>query len=139
MIRGTGVDIASISRIAAVLKRFPTRFAARILHPREWQAWEASSAEHASAFLAKRFAAKEAAAKALGTAIRSGVAMQDFIVSRGDRGRPLLELTGRAREEADRLGITHWHLSLSDELDTVVAFVVAETGNPAHLAEDATL
>ncbi|MEM9605411.1 MAG: holo-ACP synthase [Pseudomonadota bacterium] len=126
MICGTGVDIARVSRIAAVWQRHPRRFALRILHPRERPAWEACTSDQAGAFLAKRFAAKEAASKALGTAIRGGIAMQDFIVSRGDKGRPLLELSGRASEEAGRRGITHWHLSLSDEADTVVAFVVAE-------------
>lgn len=126
MIYGTGVDLARVSRIAAVMRRFPERFAARILHPLEWPAWESVSEPQSSAFLAKRFAAKEAAAKALGTAIRDGVSMQDFIVSRVEKGRPTLDVSGRARIEADARGITHWHLSLSDEADTVVAFVVAE-------------
>lgn len=126
MIRGVGVDVTRISRIESVFNRFPQRFALRILNPLEHSAWEAAPDAQASAFLAKRFAAKEAAAKALGTAIRRGVAMQDFIVQRGEHGRPLLSVAGRARDEAERLGISHWHLSLSDEDDTVVAFVVAE-------------
>ncbi len=126
MIRGIGVDVARISRIEGVINRFPARFATRILNPLELPAWESVSAPQASAFLAKRFAAKEAASKALGTAIRRGVAMQDFIVQRGEHGRPLLSVSGRARDEAERLGISDWHLSISDEDDTVVAFVVAE-------------
>lgn len=127
MICGTGVDVARISRITEVWRRFPERFASRILNSAEWQAWQAVPRAHAGAFLAKRFAAKEAASKALGTAIRGGVAMQDFIVTRGEGGRPLLTLGGRAKQEAAARSITHWHLSLSDEDDTVVAFVVAES------------
>lgn len=125
MIIGTGVDITLISRIEGVTAKFPERFAHRILHPVERQAWQ--RAPYPVRFLAKRFAAKEAASKALGTAIREGVSMQDFIVETGQYGKPLLRLEGRAAEEAAKRGIQHWHLSLTDEGDSVLAWVIAES------------
>ena len=121
---GTGVDMALISRIERVAAKFPQRFAHRILHPVELPAWHA--APYSVHFLTKRFAAKEAAAKALGTAIRDGVSMQDFIVETDSYGKPLLRVEGRAAEEADTRGISHWHLSITDEGDTVIAYVIAE-------------
>lgn len=117
--------MALVSRIERVVAKFPERFAHRILHPVERAAWRA--APYPTRFLCKRFAAKEAAAKALGTAIRGGVAMQDFIVETGEHGKPLLRVEGRAAEEAALRGIAHWHLSITDEGDTVIAFVVAES------------
>lgn len=124
MILGTGVDMALISRIERVAAKFPERFARRILHPVERPAWGA--APYPVRFLTKRFAAKEAAAKALGTAIRNGVAMQDFIVETGEYGKPLLRVEGQAAIEAAKRGISHWHLSITDEGDTVIAYVIAE-------------
>lgn len=124
MIVGTGVDLARVSRIERVARRFPERFATRILAPVELDDWRA--ARQPMRFLCKRFAAKEAAAKALGTAIRQGVAMRDFVLERGEYGKPLLRVEGRAAEEAARRGISHWHVSISDEGDEVIAFVVAE-------------
>ena len=124
MIIGTGVDMALESRIAKVAARFPERFARRILNAAELPAWRAS--KHPLRFLTKRFAAKEAASKALGTGIRIGVAMQDFIIETGDYGKPLLRVEGRAAEEAAVRNITHWHLTLTDEGDTVLAWVIAE-------------
>ncbi|MGB0865163.1 MAG: holo-ACP synthase [Granulosicoccaceae bacterium] len=124
MIIGTGVDMALVSRIERVADKFPERFAHRILHPDERAAWRrASSPTH---FLTKRFAAKEAAAKALGTAIREGVAMQDFVIEPDQYGKPHLRVVGRAAQEASARGITRWHLSITDEGDTVIAYVIAE-------------
>jgi len=116
--------MALISRIERVAAKFPQRFAHRILHPVEHPAWDAAT--YPVQFLTKRFAAKEAAAKALGTAIRDGVCMQDFIVETDTYGKPLLRVEGRAAEEASKRGISHWHLSITDEGDTVIAYVIAE-------------
>lgn len=124
MIVGTGVDIALVTRVERVANKFPERFARRILHPDEHQDW--CTASYPVRFLTKRFAAKEAAAKALGTAIRDGVAMQNFIVTPDKHGKPLLRVVGKAAEEAARRGISRWHLSISDEGDTVLAWVIAE-------------
>lgn len=116
--------MALISRIERVCAKYPERFAMRILNPAEHGAWRA--APYPVRFLCKRFAAKEAGAKALGTAIREGVSMQDFIIETGEYGKPLMRVDGRAAEEAELRGIRHWHLSITDEGDTVLAYVIAE-------------
>ncbi len=117
--------MALVSRIERVARKFPERFAHRILHPAERPAWH--KAPYPYRFLCKRFAAKEAAAKALGTAIRNGVSMQDFIVETGEYGKPLLRVDGCAATEAAKRGIARWHLSITDEGDTVFAWVIAES------------
>ena len=105
MIIGLGSDLIDIRRIEKTLDRFGDRFITRIFTETGQRKSEKRKARAAS--YAKRFAAKEAASKALGTAIRRSVAMQDFIVQRGEHGRPLLSVAGRARAEAERLGISN--------------------------------
>lgn len=124
MIFGIGTDIVEIDRIRHALARTP-RLPQRILTAEELAAFE--RAARPSVFLAKRFAAKEAAVKALGTGIGRGISWQHFAVQHDALGRPLLELTGAARELAEQQGIMRWHLSYSDERTQVVAFVIAET------------
>ncbi len=124
-IAGIGSDIVSIARIRQVLRRHPQRFAQRILSEAE-RADLARSAD-AAAFLARRFAAKEAAAKALGTGISRGIAFTDFCVSHSPSGQPVLKIRGRAQEIMDRRAIASGHLSISDDADYAVAFVVLET------------
>ena len=123
MILGLGTDIVAIARIAAALERTPG-LAKRILTPVELEQFNASS--EPERFLAKRFAAKEAGVKALGTGIGNGVGWQHLEVSHNEMGRPLLSVSATAAERAEELGITHWHLSYSDEVDYVVAQVIAE-------------
>ena len=123
MIVGIGTDIVAIGRIATALERTPG-LAKRILTPVELEQYNASS--QPVRFLAKRFAAKEAGVKALGTGIGNGVGWQHLEVSHNELGRPLLSLSSTAAERAAELGITHWHLSYSDEVDYVVAQVIAE-------------
>ncbi|MCW9058926.1 MAG: holo-ACP synthase, partial [Gammaproteobacteria bacterium] len=103
MIHGIGTDIVQVSRIRDCLERFGERFARRILATAEWSRYE--RAAHPVHFLAKRFAAKEAAAKALGTGFRDGLGLRDFIIVSDVRGRPGLEFQGRARELREELGI----------------------------------
>gem|GEM_PF-3007476 len=95
MIVGTGVDMALVTRIEKVTKSFPERFAKRILAPTELDAWR--NAPYPTRFLTKRFAAKEAGSKALGTAIRNGVSMRDFVVETGEYGKPLIRRSGLTR------------------------------------------
>ena len=76
--------------------------------------------------MAKRFAAKEAFGKALGTGIAHGVTLPQIAVAHDAAGRPLLELSGAAAEHCARRGIVAWHLSLADEQDHAVAMVVLE-------------
>lgn len=123
MIAGIGTDVLQISRIREALARTP-RLPERILTPVEYEAY--TQAAKPDIFLAKRFAAKEAAVKALGTGIGRGISWQHFEISHDPLGRPLLNVLGEARERAEAQGIRRFHLSYSDEKEYVVAFVVAE-------------
>lgn len=122
MIIGIGTDIVTISRIESVLARQGPRFAERILHPDEWVIFTTHT--QPARFLSKRFAVKEAASKALGTGMGQGVSWRDFWVEHNALGAPSLHLCGEAKLLADRLGVVNFHLSLADEQDSVVAFVV---------------
>ena len=124
MIAGIGVDLATISRIAKVHTRFGERFARRFLHESELPFYHRQ--EHPEHFLTKRFAAKEAAVKALGTGERQGVLLRDFYLQHDELGKPLLRVSGKAKELCLSRGITGFWVSLSDEGDTVAAFVVLE-------------
>lgn len=121
MIIGIGTDIVSIERMRRALARHGERFARRILAQQELQAYR--TARQPASFLAKRFAAKEAAAKAFGTGFRDGLTLRDIIVRNDLLGRPLLEFDGRARGLCDELGVGGHHLSLSDEREYAIAFV----------------
>lgn len=123
MIIGIGTDLLEIARMEAALARTP-RLSERILTPWEREAYARSRDQ--ARFLAKRFAAKEAAAKALGTGIGRGVSWQHLEVGHDANGRPLLRAFGGALAAAQRQGITRWHLSYSDERGYVSAFVIAE-------------
>jgi holo-[acyl-carrier protein] synthase len=123
-IHGIGSDLIRVSRLAAVLQRHGDRLAARILSTGEQGDY--ASAPDRAAFLAKRWAAKEAAAKALGTGIRDGLRLAHFAVGHDVLGRPTLSLEGRAAELAEAAGIVACHLSISDEGGWAQAFVVLE-------------
>lgn len=122
MIHGIGTDIVSVRRIEAVLAGFGARFARRILTRRELTEFE--GALQPAAFLARRFAAKEAAAKALGTGIRAPFIFTAIEVRRPPRCAPELHFREEAEGRARDLGVTRALLSLSDERDYAVAFVV---------------
>lgn len=133
MILGIGTDLVEVARIGQALRRHPRRFVQRILTPEESRLFEQSN--QPERYLAKRFAVKEAAAKALGTGIADGVGWQDLWVVSDAQGRPELHL-GKpllTRFAKDRNLLTH--LSISDERDYAMAFVVLEvTGMPASQA-----
>ncbi|MEH6469810.1 MAG: holo-ACP synthase [Halopseudomonas sp.] len=124
MIVGIGTDVVHISRIKASCDRLGRRFAERILTPAELILWDSHS--RPEVFLAKRFAVKEAASKALGTGLGQGVSWQHISMEHSELGAPLLILSGQAEQRAKKLGVNCSHLSLSDEVDMVVAFVVLE-------------
>ncbi|PID60927.1 MAG: holo-ACP synthase [Gammaproteobacteria bacterium] len=124
MIYGTGVDLTTISRIRRAHERFGERFARRFLHAEEWLQYTRHN--RPERFLAKRFAVKEAAVKALGTGERQGVLLSDFYVIHDALGRPELHADGEAACLCRRHGIDALHVSLSDEGDTVAAFVILE-------------
>lgn len=121
MIYGIGTDIVSIGRIRDALKRHGERFARRILADSEWDAY--NRAAHPEHFIAKRFAAKEAAAKAFGTGFSDGLAMRDIAVVNDVRGKPELSFQGRAVSLCEELGIGQHFLSISDEREHAIAFV----------------
>ncbi|MRI34868.1 holo-ACP synthase [Endozoicomonas sp. OPT23] len=123
MIAGIGTDIVRIDRIQKALDRSGERFARRILTETEMQTFEQSGLK--ASWLAKRFAAKEAASKALGTGIGK-VSFQDLEVSNNEAGAPLMTFLGNAGALQEERGISAIHLSLSDEVDSAVAFVVLE-------------
>lgn len=122
MIHGIGTDIVSIARIDESLSRFGERFARRILSEKELESYRAIS--RPAPFLAKRFAAKEAAVKALGTGFSEGIAPVHIEVEHDALGRPLLRLFGPAARYQESQRIGEIHLSLTDEREFAVAFVV---------------
>ena len=124
-IAGIGTDIVEIDRIRQIYLRHPDKFVNRILSASEQQ--DFSKTENKAAFLAKRFAAKEAAAKALGTGIGADAAFTDFSVTHTASGQPLLEIQGRASELMKQRRLAASHISLSDESNLAVAFVVLES------------
>lgn len=125
MILGLGLDVTEISRIARVWEKFGIRFAQKILHPDEAARLDQLGGSKAQ-FLASRFAAKEAAVKALGTGFSQGVLPTDIAVASLPGGRPALQLHGRAREQFRRMGADTIHVSLTHGKETVAAVVIFE-------------
>ena len=119
---GIGTDILQLRRVEEVIARQGQRFVNRILTPQEQAEYAASNRQNR--LLAKRFAAKEAVVKALGTGIGNGVGWQDILVEHDDLGAPLVVLTGGAAARLEHLGGSKMLLSLADEQDYVVAFAV---------------
>ena len=133
MILGIGTDIIDIRRIERVLARHGERFLRRVFTEEERAYAESRPRLHA-AILAKRFAAKEACAKALGTGLGQGVAWRDIGVSRQKYGLPSLVLKGRAAAHLQRLtpeGLhPQIHVSLTDDHPQALAFVVISALSP---------
>ena len=123
-ILGLGTDIVEISRLEQIYERSGESLAKRVLTVNEWNDYQQSICP--IRFLAKRFAAKEAASKALGTGIAKGVSFQHFEISHDEWGKPLLLLSGHAKHIADCLKITRCLLTISDEKHYAVATVLLE-------------
>ncbi len=117
-----GTDILRIARIEDVHERLGERFVRRILTPAERMEHQRSSMP--ARLLAKRFAAKEAVAKALGTGIGRGVSWQDISIGHDANGAPTVTLSGGALRVAVNKGGSRVELSLADELEYVVAFAI---------------
>jgi holo-[acyl-carrier protein] synthase len=124
VIYGIGADIVSTQRIAAVWERHGEAFARRILAPQEWEGFVANT--QPARFLAKRFAAKEAFAKALGTGIRAPATWHNIRVAHDELGKPVLDFDPELAELLGRHAIRSHHLSISDEKDMAAAFVILE-------------
>jgi len=124
MIYGVGTDIVNIDRIQKIILKNKEGFIKRVLTDHE-QALFANKADSA-AFCAKRFAAKEAFSKALGTGIGRVVSFQDLTVRNNDNGKPHFILSEKLRLYLLEKGVKQAHLSISDESQYAVAFVVLE-------------
>ena len=123
MIYGIGADIVRIPRMDKVLVKYGQRFANRILAPDERNAFAARS--DPERFLAKRFAAKEAFGKALGTGVAAPATLHAVIVDNDARGKPFFRFSPALEAYMHEENLAA-HLTLADEVDYVVAFVVVE-------------
>jgi holo-[acyl-carrier protein] synthase len=124
MIVGIGTDVCSIERIAKSLERFGERFVKRILAADERPRFERTKDK--AGHLAKRFAAKEAFAKAIGTGIHPPFTWHSISVTRNSKGKPGIKASADMEKHLKKLGVTASHLSLTDDAGVAVAFVVLE-------------
>ena len=121
MIYGIGTDLVHIPRIQTLLDKHGDKIAQRILSDTEFEAFQ--QAKNQVGFLAKRFAAKEAAAKALGTGFRDGLSLRHIEISNNENGKPELKFVGRGLDLLVEFNIGRSMISLSDEKDYAIAFV----------------
>lgn len=124
MIVGTGIDMIEIARIEETIRLYGERFLHRIYLPAEIQ--YCLRKKNSGESFAARFAAKEAAAKALGTGIQSGVGWREIEVVREPSGRPSLRLHGRAGSVARRIGVNRFLVSLTHSRSHAIAQVLLE-------------
>ena len=129
MIIGLGTDIVEIDRIEAQIKK-SVRLADRVLTPDERQIFEQHM--HPARYLAKRFAAKEAAVKALGTGIGHGISWQHISITNNELGQPSLSFNGEFAERCKLRGVTSSFVSISDEKHYAVATVILEANGSAN-------
>ena len=128
MIVGIGVDICQISRLERTLQRFGHRVARRVLHPLEMPRYQRCRNDNQRVhYLAKRFAGKEAVAKALGTGLSHGVYLRSIAITNKPSGQPQVVLDGDAQHYANKLNINAIHISISDEQAYAIAYVVCES------------
>jgi holo-[acyl-carrier protein] synthase len=126
LIVGIGIDLVETQRLRQLLARHGERARRRLFSPRELA--DCDGRADPDECLAARFAAKEAALKALGTGKLPTVRWTDLEVTSDGLGRPQLELAGEARVQAERLGVTTVWVSMSHEAGLACAFVVMEGG-----------
>lgn len=124
MIFGIGVDMVQVSRLEDGLAKFGEHYADRLLAPEEQAAFFA--AQEPARFLAKRFAAKEAFAKAAGTGLRGPVHLRNLAITHSELGQPRFNLHTDLQYWLTQQGVTGHHLSISDEREYVIAFVLLE-------------
>lgn len=128
MILGIGTDLANIERIQRALDRFGDRFRQRVFTVTEQN--RAERMKEPADVYAKRWAAKEACSKALGTGLRMGIAWKDMAVSNLQSGQPVMEVTGWAKERLEQMTPDGYsaviHVSLTDDHPWAQAFVVIE-------------
>jgi holo-[acyl-carrier protein] synthase len=127
VIFGVGTDIVDVARIQRAMERHGNAFAERILSTFEWQEYAVQN--HRARFLAKRFAAKEAFAKATGQGLRHPVTLHNLSVTHDELGKPTFAFAAELSDHLRRMGAGRHHLSISDEREMVVALVVLETAD----------
>jgi holo-[acyl-carrier protein] synthase len=125
MIFGIGTDIVELARFERMLARYGDRLAAHMLSERELPEFRTHT--NPARLLAKRFAAKEAFAKAVGSGLRDPVSLRRISIIHDNLGKPVLQFDEVLRTHLAQLGITAHHLSISDERNMIVAFVVLES------------
>lgn len=125
MIIGIGCDIVAVKRIKNILEKHGINFVSRILTPEEQVLYHQKT--DPVLFLAGRWAAKEAAAKALSTGIGKSAGFTDFSILNTNNGAPELHMSGTAAQTATSLGARHVHLSISHDTDYAVAYVIMES------------
>lgn len=125
MIVGIGADMVHIPRIEAILTENGSRFIQRVLTEPEIEAFQ--KAGKPAEFVAARFAAKEAAAKALGTGFRSGLSYLHIRVLNDEWHRPVLMFSGVAQQLAEQHAMLHAHLTITHERRYALAYVVLES------------
>ena len=124
MIVGIGTDVCSIERIRKSLDRFGDRLVRRILTPEERPRY--ARVKDKAGHLAKRFAAKEAFSKAIGTGIHAPFTWHSITVSRDTKGKPGIEPSASMAKHLKKIGVSSYHISLTDDGDVAMAFVVLE-------------
>ncbi len=124
MIFGIGTDLVEVPRVEALLARHGERFARRVLADVEWPDFERSAVR--PIYLASRFAAKEAFAKALGTGVRAPASLRNIGVAHDEAGRPVLALAPALDALLQARGVVRSHLSITHERSMACAFVVLE-------------
>ena len=124
MIIGIGTDLVKIDRLQKSIDRFGERFIERIFSPDEYD--YCIKRKELASCLAKRFAAKEAFVKALGTGMRDGIWFRDIMVTNNQNGLPIISLGGITAKRLDDPDSVKIHLSLSDEGGFAQAFVILE-------------
>ncbi len=122
---GIGIDLCECGRIAVSLERFGIRFVKRILTEEE-QRLLPNNKKHQISYMAARFAAKEAAVKALGTGFANGISFLDLEVRRVTSGKPQLYFYGNAALQANALDVHHTHLTLTHSRLEAAAVVILE-------------
>jgi holo-[acyl-carrier protein] synthase len=122
MIVGIGTDLVHIPRMQLLIDKYNDKIAKRILSDSEFEDFQ--QAPRPAAFLAKRFAAKEATAKAFGTGFRNGLSLRDISVSNNAYGKPELSFYKQGQALLEELSIGRCFLSLSDESEYATAYVI---------------
>lgn len=127
MIVGIGMDLVEIPRIEAALARHGERFAQRILTEREYKRFQTHAKP--AAYLAKRFAAKEAFSKAMTTGMRYPVSWRNIGVVNLPSGCPCFELAPELAAVVEQRGIVAMHVSITDEREMAAAYVIFESAS----------